>query len=217
METWEMSRGLMGQLRRRGGWALTLALCLAGLSVLLIACGSGPSGGTPSGSNATDTPFGGGALTPNGNATYTPPAGFPTATPTQSGSGGTRGSSDICEITPTPSPSDTPLPGDVPAYPNAQLIVHTKVQSNTNPPTTIGEFDFCANNASADTVVSYYTNQLPKDGWQNMQTYTSGSVSILANKGPSSNQTSITVTILQDLNPGFTNDVEIVIAVNNLQ
>ncbi|GEM_PF-4237555 len=207
----------MERLRRRGKWALLATLAVATLSVLLVACGGGSSGGSPSSGSATatDTPFGNGDTTPASVSTFTPPPGFPTATPTQSGSGGTRGSSDVCQITPTPSPSDIPVPSDVPSYPNAQLIVHTKVSSNTQPPIPIGEFDFCASNASASPIASYYTDQLPKSGWQDVQTYSSGSISIVATKGPSNNQTTITVTVLQDPNPGYTSDVEIIISINN--
>jgi hypothetical protein len=99
--------------------------------------GSGGAGGTPAISQATQ-------------------AG-PTATPFGFGTpSAVQGTTDACAQT-TAAPTAS-LPGDIPAYPGAQVRIGSINGSS-------GVFGLCASD-SVDTVDSYYAAHLPPQGWQ---------------------------------------------------
>jgi len=179
---------------------VALMALILGLSALLAACGGSPSGT----SSATATTPAGAGFTP-GATNNTPPPGFPTPTATANGGGVQVGVSDVCGA--TPSVSIQP-PSNLPVYPNAQLVQGAKTQNNGQ---TIGVFDFCTT-ATPDAVVTFYTQQLPRSGWGQIQTYTgTDAKSITAKQGAEQ----LTISALVDTaNPSQI--TEILVSINGL-
>ncbi|HEY7983613.1 MAG TPA: hypothetical protein VID73_05560 [Ktedonobacterales bacterium] len=127
-----------------GAWGVALLACL-----LLAACASST---TTSGTIPTATVAASG--TPR--ATDTP--GGPTSTPYLSGTpGGQLGTTDACAANATPTAS---LPHNIPLYPNGDLSIGS-VNGDK------GVFGFCTAD-SISAVDTYYQQQLPAAGWQNV-------------------------------------------------
>ncbi|HUY75967.1 MAG TPA: hypothetical protein VMV29_04310 [Ktedonobacterales bacterium] len=183
-------------------WRRTVALALLtlGLGAVLAACGGSPSGT----SSATATTPAGGGFTP-GATNNTPPPGFPTPTVTPNGGGVQAGVSDVCGE--TPNVVNQP-PSNLPVYPNAQLVQGANTKNNGQ---TVGVFDFCTS-ASPDAVVTFYTQQLPTQGWQQVQTYTgTDAKSITAKQG----NEQLTISALVDT-PNPSQPTEILVSINGL-
>ncbi len=188
---------------RTRGRMLALTLLTVGLGVALAACSGSPSGTTSATATTTTS---GGTTTPGATTNNTPPAGFPTPTVTPNGGGVQRGVDDVCAQTPNVSKQP---PSNLPIYPNAQLVQGNTTQNNGQ---NVGLFDFCTSAATPDAVVTFYTTQLPGQGWQNIQTYTgTDAKSVLAKQG----NEQLTVTALVDsANPAT--PTEILVTINGL-
>jgi hypothetical protein len=77
-------------------------------------------------------------------AVNTQPAQSVSASPTQADS-------------PTPVPTPGPLPSDIVVYPGAQLVVSQRI--------TTGILYFYRSSAPLEAVTSFYTDQMPRQGW----------------------------------------------------
>lgn len=188
---------------RAWGRTVALALLILGLGALLVACGGSPSGT----SSATATTPAGGGFTP-GATNNTPPPGFPTPTVTPNGGGVQTGVSDVCGQAPD---VETQPPSNLPIYPNAQLVQGKRTQSNGQ---NIGIFDFCFTGATPDDVVTFYTQQLPGQGWTHIQSYTgTDAKSITAQQG--AEQLTIS-TLIDTASTASPQPTEILISINGL-
>ena len=203
-----IGRTMRGQgTRRRGGrpWGRTVALLslMLGLGALLAACGGSPSGT----SSATATSPAGTGFTP-GATNNTPPPGFPTPTATANGGGVQTGVSDVCGQTPD---VEKQPPSNLPIYPNAQLVQGKLSQNNGQ---NTGIFDFCFTGATPDNVVTFYTQQLPGQGWQHIQSYTgTDAKSITAQQG---NEQLTISTLVDTASSASPQPTEILVSINGL-
>lgn len=141
----------------RNPWTKWAAALVIGVAVSLAACASGGSvgGSASTTSGATQTTTGTTAGLPT---TATDQGATPTTTAI-SGPSSLGGSGALCAQTANVTAQ---LPSDIPAYTGAQL----RVSENAN---GYELFGYCTS-ASPNAVMSFYTSQLPTNGWQQITT-----------------------------------------------
>ncbi|MDE3228469.1 MAG: hypothetical protein KGO05_01210 [Chloroflexota bacterium] len=167
----------------RGLIGAALAL---GMGAALVACGS-PS----TASQATPT------ATAASVASATPTAGGPTATPLP-GSGNLAGVTDIC--TSKPNLTQTLRP-ELPAY-NANLRLATQTTGGAY------EYGYCVS-ADVDTILKFYTAQLPGKGWTSIQTFINNATrNLIATRGAEQ----LTITISPDVVQAGNADLLIIVS-----
>ena len=168
----------------------TLGLLLL-VTVALVACSPGRTGGAPS---SVTTPFGNGST---GGSNGTPGGSLPaTATPTTSVASPGTGEGGTAEFCANPPDVESPLPASIPSYPHAEMRV-SKISGGS------GVFGLCTGDP-ASAVLSFYLAQLPGKGWQQITDNTIVSVEqIQATKGNGF----ITITIESDGQLANTTDI----------
>lgn len=173
---------------RRAKHGLIIAALTLGFGVTLAACSSS------SGSAQQSTP------TVTASSSVTPTTGGPPAPTATSlpGSGNLAGVTDIC----TSKPNLTqPLLSELPAY-NAPLRLATQTTGGAH------EYGYCVS-AGVDTVLSFYTAQLPGKGWTHIQTFVNNATrNLIATRGAEQ----LTITISPDVVQAGNADLLIIVS-----
>ncbi len=127
-------------------------------------------------------------------------AGCGSATPTTNKATTPGGLMTPVPVSPTATPKPGPLPADIPVYPEAQLLVSQYI--------TTGILYYYTVVASLEDVTSFYTTQMPNQGWTqkldeegpqgNLYVYTKDTRSVMLSLAPDPNEakkTDISITL----------------------
>lgn len=133
---------------------LVAVLLVAGLALLLSACGDSSSVASSGGSSgASGTPIPGVTVVVGQNST----------TPTLNVVGGQGAQEGIADVCTQPPQVNASVPSSIPAYPGAKLRLSDLENGN-------GDFGFCTT-ASTSDIAAFYIKQLPGKGWQSVTSY----------------------------------------------
>lgn len=166
------------------------ALLVLVLAVGLLACGGGSSTANSPALKASGAATG--TASPTTPAMSAPPAATPTFLPAGTAPG-QAGAADICG---EPASVKAQPPSSIPAYPSAHL--HISQDYNNN-----GLFGYCSS-ADVSSIISFYAQQLPAQGWLNIQTT---SIAFVQQLTASRGQTQLTVTAEPSATVAGTTDI----------